>query len=52
MNKLLSIGSGILLATVMTNASALTDEETLGKLIFFDANLSDPAVQSCASCTG
>jgi len=28
----------------------LSDKERLGKLIFFDINLSEPAGQSCASC--
>jgi len=28
----------------------LSDKESLGKLIFFDTNLSEPAGQSCASC--
>jgi len=31
-------------------AQALTPLEQLGKLIYFDANLSEPAGQSCASC--
>jgi cytochrome c peroxidase len=30
--------------------SALTPMEELGKLLFFDTNLSEPAGQSCASC--
>jgi cytochrome c peroxidase len=33
-------------------AQALTDEEQLGKSIFFDENLSINANQSCASCHG
>lgn len=31
-------------------ASALTSAEQLGKNLYFDANLSEPAGQSCASC--
>lgn len=38
-----------LMATVGT-CTALTDEEKLGKLLYFDENLSTPAGQSCASC--
>lgn len=33
-----------------TNASALSPMERLGKAIFFDASLSEPAGQACASC--
>ena len=33
-------------------AQALTDEEELGKLIFFDQNLSINGNQSCAACHG
>ncbi len=32
------------------NAFALSDKEQLGKLLFFDANLSEPAGQACADC--
>jgi cytochrome c peroxidase len=38
-----------LLATSGTCA-ALTDEEELGKLLYFDTDLSTPTGQSCASC--
>ena len=31
---------------------ALTDQEQLGKFLFFDTNLSDPPGQSCAVCHG
>lgn len=41
---LLSVGLGI------TASQALTDKEQLGKLIFFDQNLSVNANQSCATC--
>jgi cytochrome c peroxidase len=30
----------------------LTDQEQLGKYLFFDTNLSDPAGQACAACHG
>jgi cytochrome c peroxidase len=33
-------------------AQELTPKETLGKRLFFDANLSTPAGQSCATCHG
>jgi cytochrome c peroxidase len=33
-------------------AQTLTPKEQLGKLIFFDANLSTPTGQSCATCHG
>ncbi|NIR25407.1 MAG: cytochrome-c peroxidase, partial [Gammaproteobacteria bacterium] len=29
---------------------ALTGQEQLGKLLYFDENLSEPAGQACASC--
>lgn len=32
------------------NCAALTDEEKLGKLLYFDTDLSTPTGQSCASC--
>ena len=39
-------------ATEMTSASALTPKEELGKKLFFDARLSEPAGQACAFCHG
>lgn len=39
-----------LLATCGTCAAELTDEEELGKLLYFDTDLSTPIGQSCASC--
>lgn len=45
------VATALLLLTV-TNAWALTPQETLGKHLFFDTNLSTPAGQSCASCHG
>ncbi|MFA5354935.1 MAG: cytochrome-c peroxidase, partial [Thermodesulfovibrionales bacterium] len=32
------------------NGMAMTPEEQLGKLIYFDANLSNPPGQACADC--
>ena len=39
-------------AAEMTAASALTPKEELGKKLFFDARLSEPAGQACAFCHG
>ncbi len=36
----------------MVTASSLTPKEELGKKLFFDARLSEPAGQSCAFCHG
>lgn len=38
------------LSAAASNAFALTDKEQLGKMLYFDANLSEPAGQACASC--
>jgi cytochrome c peroxidase len=38
------------LITAATAPSSLTPEETLGKFLFFDENLSTPPGQSCAAC--
>ncbi len=44
-------GLSVLLAAWFSNAQAeLTLQESLGKLLFFDENLSEPDGQSCASC--
>ena len=66
LGKGLSLCVGALLTVVFSNVYAssgggyglpslpapaeLTPEQALGKLIFFDENLSEPAGQSCASC--
>ena len=39
-----------LVATSSVASAGLTAKQTLGKLIFFDPNLSEPRGQSCASC--
>jgi len=46
--SILAVGMAIGTGT----AQALTDEETLGKSIFFDDNLSINANQACAACHG
>jgi cytochrome c peroxidase len=40
------------LISAATAPSGLTPEETLGKFLFFDENLSTPPGQSCAACHG
>jgi cytochrome c peroxidase len=42
----------IFLITGISLAQNLSPKEQLGKFIFFDANLSTPAGQSCATCHG
>src|SRR5512139_2545882 len=46
--------TAILLVAVAaaTAQASLTPQEQLGKFLFFDTNLSDPAGQSCAACHG
>ncbi len=41
---------GLLGLSISSAQAALTSEERLGKLMFFDENLSEPNGQSCASC--
>ena len=48
LNQLLPIAS--LCLAFSGTASALTNIEQLGKSLYFDTNLSEPAGQSCASC--
>jgi cytochrome c peroxidase len=52
-----SIFSGVIVSLFLVamsgiNAEALTDQENLGKSLFFDTNLSQPTGQSCAVCHG
>ena len=42
----------IVLTLLGGTALALSQTERLGKFLFFDTNLSDPAGQSCAACHG
>lgn len=49
-NSLETVNSVGVSARDLDDDDELTDKEKLGKLIFFDANLSEPAGQSCASC--
>ncbi|HWR89972.1 MAG TPA: cytochrome c peroxidase [Dissulfurispiraceae bacterium] len=39
-----------LMLTAAVDSEALTSKELLGRLLYFDDNLSNPAGQSCASC--
>lgn len=50
MQKLLLTISIFILAAGIIFAQNLTDKEQLGKLLFFDTNLSEPTGQSCATC--
>jgi len=54
MIKKLSIALSVLffISVIGVSASALTPQEELGKLIFFDDNLSINGNQSCAACHG
>lgn len=49
-NLRLAIVALLLLLAAPALAQELTKEEELGKLLFFDAELSAPAGQSCAAC--
>ena len=46
------VASAVLLVAAAASAQTLTPQEQLGKFLFFDTNLSDPAGQSCAVCHG
>jgi len=47
----LVIGLSAFIGAISSNAQAqLTPQEQLGKFLYFDENLSEPAGQSCASC--
>jgi cytochrome c peroxidase len=47
---LIVIGAAILGTAAPAPADELTTKEQLGKLLFFDTNLSSPAGQACATC--
>jgi cytochrome c peroxidase len=47
-----AVGILVLIATASAAQAALTQKEELGRFLFFDTNLSDPAGQSCAACHG
>src|SRR5512133_2395851 len=49
---LAAVGILVLIATASAAQEALTQQEELGKFLFFDTNLSDPAGQACADCHG
>jgi cytochrome c peroxidase len=46
----LVVVTALLCAAAPALAADLTAQEQLGKLLFFDSNLSDPAGQACATC--
>jgi cytochrome c peroxidase len=50
MNKTLLVLLAVALLATSGTCAALSYEEELGKLLYFDTNLSTPAGQSCASC--
>ena len=50
MNKIQLVIIAVALLATSGTCAALSDEEELGKLLYFDTNLSTPAGQSCASC--
>ena len=43
-------GLACLLLAAASTAEALTDNQKVGKYLFFDANLSEPAGKACAAC--
>ncbi|MBN1148993.1 MAG: hypothetical protein JXA78_17175 [Anaerolineales bacterium] len=47
---LILVGATLLLASQVFAQPELTQKEELGQFLYFDANLSDPDGQSCASC--
>jgi len=49
-DKRISVSIIILLIGTIGTASALTDQEQLGKNLFFDTDLSTPQGQGCVSC--
>lgn len=48
--KAIVIAAGIAAASTSAWAAALTPQEQLGKTIYFDNRLSEPAGQACAAC--
>lgn len=50
LSRVISIALACMTAAGFAGASSLSDQEKLGKSIFFDENLSINANQSCASC--
>ncbi|WP_370575843.1 cytochrome-c peroxidase [Methanomethylovorans sp.] len=50
MNKIPLVLLAVALLATSGTCAALSDEEELGKLLYFDTNLSTPVGQSCASC--
>jgi len=50
MNKISLILLAVALLATSGTCAALSDEEELGKMLYFDTSLSTPAGQSCASC--
>ena len=45
-------GLACLLLAAASTAQALTDKQKVGRSLFFDTNLSEPAGQACAACHG
>lgn len=46
------VGLACLLLAAASSAQALTAKEKVGRSLFFDTNLSEPAGQACAACHG
>src|ERR1035437_8131536 len=46
------VGLACLLLAAASTAQALTDKQKVGKSLFFDTALSEPAGQACAACHG
>jgi cytochrome c peroxidase len=46
------VGLACLLLAAASTAQALTAKEKVGRSLFFDTNLSEPAGQACAACHG
>jgi len=45
-------GLACLLLAAASTSQALTDKQKVGRSLFFDTNLSEPAGQACAACHG